>query len=639
MHGQLKPHQIDLLIGSGPVRDEFSQKVKELDRRLKMNGMNYQQWDTLNDRQHEIFTDNLFLDGECATSPDHYVRGAVESCGCPDTEEDLHHHSPVLMREIEKQQEMLPDMKVKIGESLGFLNEMIDKELRSLLEQPEYRYTQKRSDWARDFNVMTGGEADDEEGFEELDFDKEELPPRPEKKSKKKKKTQSKEEEILQARLATLAKMEKGGGNAGDKYELAVLKLLIGDLPGHTLLSARDVVAGSTAKADAAMAIDGKPYDVELKLGATDPMGSGNIYGEFEWLPEGQEGKISFTRSDGLPQDAFEIFLNKYLNSKLPQEMANVRTQLRKYDPPASGEDKRLVLNSEENFPKKDKDLIDNQYYLRDKAGKAFNGPKFTKSKKTGKITGVKPGKAVAIGDEDYKRTALQKFTEFGAGKYPGYTLTAAWNLAGSKVGEGLRRLADRFSDDTLQTSADFIQNRYFKKGVYYIQIGPGKATKKNKRPDPKGLYYFGDKDPAGLKKYGVLPFDIGENVDFEIRLGAYGSGQSHTDSIKLIKGMDNLTDQEKEYLLSQPRGSFVKYVVRASARIPEDGAVLKQSDITIDTKEGVLELVNKLCDDGRFTGVPSLSREGEVLLPAALSYCVLRNLDSKKKNKESEGL
>ena len=180
MHGQLKPHQIDLLIGSGPVRDEFSQKVKELDRRLKMNGMNYQQWDTLNDRQHEIFTDNLFLDGECATSPDHYVRGAVESCGCPDTEEDLHHHSPVLMREIEKQQEMLPDMKVKIGESLGFLNEMIDKELRSLLEQPEYRYTQKRSDWARDFNVMTGGEADDEEGFEELDFDKEELPPRPE---------------------------------------------------------------------------------------------------------------------------------------------------------------------------------------------------------------------------------------------------------------------------------------------------------------------------------------------------------------------------------------------------------------------------------------------------------------------------
>jgi hypothetical protein len=58
----------------------------------------------------------------------------------------------------------------------------------------------------------------------------------------------------------------------------------------------------------------------------------------------------------------------------------------------------------------------------------------------------------------------------------------------------------------------------------------------------------------------------------------------------------------------------------------------LKQSDITLDTQEGVLELVNKLCDDGRTTGVPSLSREGGVLLPAALSYCVLRNLDRNKK-------
>jgi len=43
----LKPHQVDLIINSGPVRDEFTQKVKELDRRLKMNGMDYKQWDTL----------------------------------------------------------------------------------------------------------------------------------------------------------------------------------------------------------------------------------------------------------------------------------------------------------------------------------------------------------------------------------------------------------------------------------------------------------------------------------------------------------------------------------------------------------------------------------------------------------------
>jgi hypothetical protein len=125
----LKPQQVDLVIASGPVRDEFAQKVKELDRRLKMNGMNYQQWDTLTDHQHGIFTDNLFLDGECATSPEDYVRGAVSSCGCPDVVEDLHHHSPVLMREIEKQQEMAPDMTVKISEALQSLNEFIDTQV------------------------------------------------------------------------------------------------------------------------------------------------------------------------------------------------------------------------------------------------------------------------------------------------------------------------------------------------------------------------------------------------------------------------------------------------------------------------------------------------------------------------------
>ena len=130
----LKPHQVDLIITSGPVRDEFAQKVKELDRRLKMNGMDYKQWDTLTDRQHEIFTDNLFLDGECATSPEDYVRGAVSSCGCPDVMEDLHHHSPVLMREIEKQQEMTPDMVVKVEERINSLNEFIDKQVALIQE-------------------------------------------------------------------------------------------------------------------------------------------------------------------------------------------------------------------------------------------------------------------------------------------------------------------------------------------------------------------------------------------------------------------------------------------------------------------------------------------------------------------------
>ena len=129
----LQPEQVNVLVGSPGINDEFSRKVKELDRRLQLNGMAYREWETLNDRQHEVFTDNLFLDGECATDVDSYVKGAVNSCGCPDTEEELHHHSPVLMREIEKQQEMLPDMKVKIGEGLDNLNETIDLLLENII--------------------------------------------------------------------------------------------------------------------------------------------------------------------------------------------------------------------------------------------------------------------------------------------------------------------------------------------------------------------------------------------------------------------------------------------------------------------------------------------------------------------------
>ena len=133
MHKELRPEQIDILVGTPAVNDEFSKKVRELDRRLQMNGMKYPDWDTLNDRQHDIFTDNLFLDGECASSAENYVKGGVEACGCPDTEEELHHHSPVLMREIEKQEDMLPDVTVKIGEGLNNLNETIDLLLENII--------------------------------------------------------------------------------------------------------------------------------------------------------------------------------------------------------------------------------------------------------------------------------------------------------------------------------------------------------------------------------------------------------------------------------------------------------------------------------------------------------------------------
>jgi len=135
MYKQLGPEQIEALVGIPAIHNEFSEKVKELDRRLQANGMQYNNWDTLNDRQQQIFSEDLFLDGECASDVNHYVHGAVNSCGCPDTEEELHHHSPVLMREIEKQQDMLPDMKVKIGESLNNLNDTIDLLLENIILQ------------------------------------------------------------------------------------------------------------------------------------------------------------------------------------------------------------------------------------------------------------------------------------------------------------------------------------------------------------------------------------------------------------------------------------------------------------------------------------------------------------------------
>ena len=144
MYKELRPEQIDILVGSPAVHDEFSKKVRELDRRLQANGMSYRDWEVLNDRQHDIFSNDMFLDGDCATSVKDYVMGAVDSCWCPDVVEDLEHHSPVLMREIEKQQDMLPDMTVKIGESLNNLNETIDLLLENIIlsEQEKLDYSE-----------------------------------------------------------------------------------------------------------------------------------------------------------------------------------------------------------------------------------------------------------------------------------------------------------------------------------------------------------------------------------------------------------------------------------------------------------------------------------------------------------------
>ena len=97
MNPKLSPAQIEILVGSSAVNNEFSNKVRELSRRLQLNQLEYNMWDTLTDQQHDIFSGDLFLDGTCASSPKDYVLGAVESCGCPDVEEDLYHHSPALM--------------------------------------------------------------------------------------------------------------------------------------------------------------------------------------------------------------------------------------------------------------------------------------------------------------------------------------------------------------------------------------------------------------------------------------------------------------------------------------------------------------------------------------------------------------
>ena len=134
MRPQLSPEKVALIATHPNVHNEFSQKVRELDRRLQMNGMKYSDWDTLTDHQHDIFTQNLFLDGGCAGNVNDYVHGAVKSCGCPDVDEELRYHSPQLMSSIDKEKSKLP-MTVKIGEGLDNLNEVIDLLLQEVLEE------------------------------------------------------------------------------------------------------------------------------------------------------------------------------------------------------------------------------------------------------------------------------------------------------------------------------------------------------------------------------------------------------------------------------------------------------------------------------------------------------------------------
>tara|TARA_Y100000592_G_scaffold55532_1_gene87365 strand:- start:564 stop:2600 length:2037 start_codon:yes stop_codon:yes gene_type:complete len=89
------------LVSDPSVNDEYSQKISELDRRLKMNNLSYEHWDTLNDRQRETFVLDLFMDGDSASSIENYVENAYHNCDCPDVVDDLEQDSPALMARIQ----------------------------------------------------------------------------------------------------------------------------------------------------------------------------------------------------------------------------------------------------------------------------------------------------------------------------------------------------------------------------------------------------------------------------------------------------------------------------------------------------------------------------------------------------------
>tara|TARA_Y100000004_G_C8796372_1_gene361512 strand:- start:104 stop:514 length:411 start_codon:yes stop_codon:yes gene_type:complete len=126
MNLKLSPTQIGHIVASPAVNGEFSNKIKELDRRLQRNGLSYKQWDLMNDRQRSIFSDDMFLDPECADNMNNYVNNAVNSCGCADVVEDLHHHSPALMKEIIGHHNRNPQVAVKVDTNENLANYIDD---------------------------------------------------------------------------------------------------------------------------------------------------------------------------------------------------------------------------------------------------------------------------------------------------------------------------------------------------------------------------------------------------------------------------------------------------------------------------------------------------------------------------------
>ena len=77
---------------------------------------------------------------------------AVDSCWCPDVVEDLHHHSPMLMREIGRAGK-LPDMTIRLGEGISGLDQTLtccwSRSYRSKNKSKNRNKTQSYSKQAR----------------------------------------------------------------------------------------------------------------------------------------------------------------------------------------------------------------------------------------------------------------------------------------------------------------------------------------------------------------------------------------------------------------------------------------------------------------------------------------------------------
>ncbi len=138
MHANLPEVGVKNILGNSEVTEEYRNKVKELTRRLKMNGIDYNRWDTLTDNHQMAFSEDMFLEPTSAECLENYVNDAVGSCGCGDVVSDLHDHSPALIGAIEQEQENHhPHINIQVGEGFQYLDSLIDNMLVEFIGVPD----------------------------------------------------------------------------------------------------------------------------------------------------------------------------------------------------------------------------------------------------------------------------------------------------------------------------------------------------------------------------------------------------------------------------------------------------------------------------------------------------------------------